>query len=177
MQLPWCTATHHHGLWSGTKNAIEVLCFKNCNKNKINKPPSRKLGWCMIDDAPLSLQGMVLIIIFQYDLPRSLTTLMCVSLLLTTRSKLWMFNSASLIDCSLVGSHQPHLMDIFNLYNNSKGFLMLCPLFTCLYQFVHTIVVWCIITFSSLIVKLINMGRHDTLFKNTIISLTFAIII
>jgi hypothetical protein len=42
----------------------------------------------MIDDAPLSLQGMVLIIIFQYDLPRSLTTLMCVSLLLTTRSKL-----------------------------------------------------------------------------------------
>jgi len=61
------------------KNAIEVLCFEDFNENKTNKPNSLKLGWCMINDAPLSLQGMVLIIIFQYDLPISLTTLMCVS--------------------------------------------------------------------------------------------------
>lgn len=79
LQLPWCITTHHQGLWSGTKNAIEVLYFEDFNGNKANKPPSLKWGWCMIDDSPLSLQGMVLVIIFHYDLPRSLTTLMYVS--------------------------------------------------------------------------------------------------
>jgi hypothetical protein len=79
LQLPWCTTTHDQGLRSDTKKAIQVLHFGDFNENKTNKPLSLKQGWCTTDDAPLSLQGMVLIIIFQYDLPRNLTTLMHVS--------------------------------------------------------------------------------------------------